>query len=201
MKRTTLFFSFQKSNILFLIFFLFSISLFSQEFPLRSKYPTVKTISTKDLADGLGKSLLVVDARNKVEYDAIHIDGAFNDKVGNMNFAKNLEKLTKGNKSEKIVFYCNGGKCKKSFTANLEAAKLGYTNTFSYDAGIFEWAKTYPQKTLLMGKVLNDKSKLISNSEFKAKLLDKEEFEKQSSGENAMLIDVRDPSQREKTPA
>ena len=201
MKKRGTRFSFTKTNLfIFAAILFFSSLLLSQTFPLRSKYPAVKTISTESLAKGLGKTLLVVDARNKVEFNAIHIKGALNDKVGNMNFGKKLDELTKGDKSKKIVFYCNGGMCRKSFKANIEAKKLGYTNTFSYDAGIFVWANAHPEKTLLMGKILSDKSALISQQEFSAKLLEKSKFEKQSASKNAMLIDVRDPAQRKMTP-
>ncbi len=193
-------FSFTKTNLFIFATFLIFSSLYAQEFPLRSKYPSVKTISTESLAKGLGKTLLVVDARNQVEFNAIHIKGAFNDKVGNMNFGEKLNALTKEKKSEKIVFYCNGGMCKKSFKANIEAKKLGYTNTFSYDAGIFVWANAHPENTLLMGKILLDKSALISQKEFSDKLLEKSKFEKQSASNNSMLIDVRDPAQRKMAP-
>jgi len=186
--------------LIIIVFSYFTPILKAQNFPLRKKYPNVKTISTKELAEELGKSLIVVDARNKVEYDVIHIKGAVNNKIGHVSFDKKLEKITNGDKNAKIAFYCNGGMCKKSFKAALEAQKLGYTNVFSYDAGIFEWAKANPARTYLLGKILNDKSRLISKEEFASKLLSKAEFEKESGEANALLIDVRDPAQKERTP-
>ncbi len=201
MKKSLISIRFAKPILLIVIAICyFTPILKAQNFPLRDKYPNVKTISTEELAKELGKSLLVVDARNAVEYDVIHIKGAVNNKIGHVSFDKKLEELTHGDKNAKIAFYCNGGMCKKSFKATLEALKLGYNNVFAYDAGIFEWAKANPSLTYLLGKILKDKSKLISKEEFKAKLLDKAEFEKQSGADNAMLIDVRDPAQREKTP-
>jgi len=71
--------------------------------------------------------------------------------------------------------------------------EAGYKNTFAYDAGIPEWSKLHPSETIVMGKVLKDPGKqLISDSDFKKRLINFETFKTKAAKENTIVVDVRD---------
>ena len=76
----------------------------------------------------------------------------------------------------------------------------GFSNVYCFDAGIMEWTSAYPELSSLLGKTPVDKSKLITEANFKLRLLGKEVFFKEVDRKNAFLIDTRDPLQRIKNP-
>ncbi len=191
----------KKCFIMFLIsILLVPMIIGAQQFPLRTKFPTTKPISTKELAAEFGKGIVIVDVRSDVEFDVIHIKNAVHVIWGQMNFGKDLEKAVKSNKETKIAFYCNGVNCAKSYHASEEAVKLGYRNTYVYDAGVLEWAQTYPDKAFLLGKTPVNKSQLISTGAFESRLLAKDEFLKKAADASSLVIDIRDPAQRKQNP-
>jgi rhodanese-related sulfurtransferase len=50
-------------------------------------------------------------------------------------------------KSDPVVFYCNGPKCRRSDNAVVIAANCGYTNIYWFRGGIEAWrANNYPVK-------------------------------------------------------
>ena len=50
-------------------------------------------------------------------------------------------------KSDPVVFYCNGPKCRRSDNAVVIAADCGYTNIYWFRGGIEAWrANNYPTK-------------------------------------------------------
>ena len=184
----------------FLIFVITLISIYAGEFPLRSKYKEVKHISKSDLNKQL-KSFIVIDVRSAFEFNVIHIKGSKNVSISKRSFITKLTKIAGGDKNKKIVTYCNGHTCAKSYKSALTAMKEGFKNIFAYDAGIFDWAKEYPNDTVLLGVNPSDPSKIISSTNFKKRILKKEDFEKQAKTAKAFLIDARDPNQVKKTPA
>lgn len=188
------------SGIFIALFVVAFITSTAQDYPLRTKFPTTKFITTADLAAEYGKGILIVDVRSDMEFDVIHIKDAVHIPWGQMYFGKNLEETVKGKKSAKIAFYCNGVTCAKSYDAALDAQKLGFTNVFVYDAGVLDWTKTYPEKAVLLGKTPVNKSKIISKKDFESRLLTKEEFMKQAKLPDAVVIDIRDPAQRKEIP-
>lgn len=76
------------------------------DFPLRSKYAHLKIIDTKKLASIFDNAILI-DARNKTEFNIIRIAGAKNIPAGTMSEG-NLLALRKKTGKKPIVFYCNG---------------------------------------------------------------------------------------------
>ncbi len=176
-----------------------SLSLFAEDFPLRAEYPEVKPISLTDLTMEYGK-VLIVDVRSAFEYDIIHVKNAPNIEESKASFIAKLTEAVGGDKTKKIATYCNGHTCAKSYKAVKKALKEGFTNIFVFDAGIFEWTKTNPDKSFLLGKTPADLTKIIPKEEFAKRELPKEKFEKDAIGPDAFLIDVRDPNQKNKTP-
>ena len=55
--------------------------------------------------------------------------------------------------------------------AQRSISYLGLDNVYAYDAGIFDWAKKYPDESLLLGEILETPDKLISKSIFSKHLL------------------------------
>jgi len=81
------------------------------------------------------EEILILDAREKQEYDVSHIPGS--KYVGFNNF--DIEKISKEiiNKNTQIVIYCSLGIRSEKIGEKLE--KEGYTNVKNLYGGIFEW--------------------------------------------------------------
>lgn len=167
------------------------------DFPLRQKYAVlgVKPITTADLAANLDK-YIIVDARSDYEYNTLHIKNAVSIPVASPDFLQDVRKLAK--KSGKtLVFYCNGVTCSKSYNATAQAIQGGVTNVLVYDAGVFAWANAHPKDAVLFGQPLKSPSQLISKNDFNAHSLSPDDFFKRADADKqAIIIDIRDPSQR-----
>jgi rhodanese-related sulfurtransferase len=176
----------------------FALNVMATEFPHRSDYPGVPTIDTEVLNKGHESGeFIIVDVRSTIEYNVIHPVDAVHIPVGNVNFVKNVVNLTSKNPGKKIAFYCNGITCLKSYKAAQKALKAGVADCFAYDAGIPEWVTMYPNKTLLLGKLVADPEKqIIPKSDFKKKCVPFEKFKELATSKGSMTIDVRDNIQR-----
>jgi len=96
----------------------------------------------KTILDTAKYPFVVVDARNPEEYQEVHIKGAINIPV---NKFREFKHLLPKEKSEKLIFYCNGVKCGKSKREAKKAEEEGYTNLLVYAAGMPVWEeKGYP---------------------------------------------------------
>jgi rhodanese-related sulfurtransferase len=166
----------------------------SADFPHREKYKDVQVIETEDLYNKLG-SVNVVDVRSKYEYDTLHIKGAFNIRLGTVSFARDVAELIK-NTGKPVIFYCNGGSCKKSYKAVKEAEKSGVNGTTAYDAGIYHWAQAHPEHSVLLGKNPMNANEFIDNKTYHARLIDANKFENLMNGHH-MVLDIRDRIQRD----
>lgn len=86
----------------------------------------------------------------------------------------------------------------KSYLAVEKAASVGVTDTYAFDAGMFEWAQAYPQHAELLGKSPVKSTDIISSTKFRQHLLNPAEFgnEANNLGSQSLIIDVRDKYQR-----
>ena len=168
-------------------------------YPIRKKFPALHYITTSDLNSQYDKAF-IVDVRSEIEFNVIHINKAAHLPMAVATFAKDLEKVRQKAATSPLVFYCNGHTCEKSYDAAAEASKAGFKGVMVYDAGIFDWAKTYPNKTTLMGKTPAPKDKLIPKSTFAKKCIGYDEFKKKAASPNAVVIDIREPIQRKEIP-
>ena len=168
--------------------------VFAEEFPYRKDFPTVTYISSQDLKAKYDKNeVIVVDVRSKIEYDVSHIEKAVHIPIAYTTFIADVEKLIKESPKKPIVFYCNGTTCLKSYEAAKRLTEAGHKNSFVYDGGIPEWTKLYPKNTIVFGKELRDPEKqLISDAEFKKRLIDFETFKAKAAMPNTMVIDLRE---------
>jgi rhodanese-related sulfurtransferase len=166
----------------------------NDEFPMRARYPDVQVISTADLAKQYA-DVVIVDVRTKYEFDTLHIKDAVLLPLGT-NFGERALALRAKSGNKKLVFYCNGKTCHKSYEAALLAERARVTNVVAFDAGIFDWAKAQPELTVLRGRTPIKPTDLISAESFQAHQLDPKAFEERV-GSNSIVLDVRDKRQRD----
>lgn len=163
------------------------------DFPHRAKFSDVPVIETAQLAQRLGK-VNIIDVRSHFEFETLHIKGAVNIPLSSLSFAEDVQKLKANGKP--VIFYCNGGTCKKSYKAVKKARKGGVNGTTAYDAGIYNWAQAHPEHSVLLGQHPMDKHHFIDNKSYKSRFIDPKSFEA-SIGPRAMVLDIRDRAQRD----
>lgn len=168
-------------------------------FPLREKFPGVKYITTEELHRGY-QSTIIVDVRSKIEYSVIHINKAIHLPISTAMFTRDLAKVREKDGTAPIAFYCNGHTCAKSYEAAEQAADAGFTNVYTYDAGIHDWVKAHPDKGTLMEQTPVQTSKLISREKLAERKIAYGEFTKRAQNPAAVVIDIREPFQRETIP-
>ena len=178
---------------------LFSSNAWSadNEFPGRKEYKDVAVIELSSLASNFD-NYLIVDTRSNYEFETIHISGAVHIPLANKDFEQQLKDLPNPAKKQ-IVFYCNGRSCYKSYVASRKAALVGIKNTLAFDAGVFEWAQNHPQYTALLGKSPIEPSSIISNANYRSRLLNAKNFTIQARAadkNSSAIIDIRDKDQR-----
>lgn len=164
----------------------------SEAFPGRTTYPHVKVIETGQLNQQFD-SVDIVDVRSSLEFDTLHINTAQNIPLNSRHFIDQIKTLQSGDRP--IVFYCNGHTCYKSYKAANKARNAGLNNILAYDAGVFDWARSYPDKATLLGQTPIDPEKLISKDTFKQYLLDPKAFNNKIT-DKTLILDIREPIQR-----
>lgn len=182
--------------ILLACFLLVNQALADDGFPGRKLYPIVTTLSKEELhAKMANDEVVVVDVRSSYEYKTLKILNAVNIPVAEKSFHEQLAALRKST-DKAIVFYCNGRTCYKSYKAGVKALNYNVKNCFSYDAGVFEWALSYPELSVLLNQTPIKTDSIISKENFESRLLTVEDFSKRSLVENSIIYDVRDREQR-----
>lgn len=167
----------------------------ANDFPYRNRYPDAPILETTQLQQRLAK-VVVVDVRSAYEYETLRIKGAVNVPLTDRDFVARIKALREKS-NDPIVFYCNGVTCHKSYDATLLAKNNRVSEVYAYDAGIFEWAKTYPAHTELLGKSPVKAEDLIDDESFKARLLAPADFSAKAANNGALVLDVRDRYQRD----
>lgn len=164
----------------------------NDEFPFRVRYPDVEVMTTAELGKRFNE-VLVIDVRSKYEFDTLHVKDAVSVPLKS-DFGDKMVQLRDKHKKP-FVFYCNGKTCVKSYNAALLAAKARLDNIYAYDAGIFDWAKAQPEKTVLLGSSPIIPANLIDTNTFKARLIEPKDFS--ARVDNSVVLDVRDRRQRD----
>lgn len=175
-----------------------AVQIKSDDFPGRKTYAHVPYITIEQLY-GEYDDTIIVDARSAFEYETLRILSAVSIplSLNNSEFTKRLQTLRDDNPGKKIVFYCNGHTCLKSYKATHRAkvdAKLD--DVYAFDAGIFDWATAHPDKAVLLEQTPVDINKLISKSKYKEHMLPALDFINQA-GDDTIILDVRSRHQRE----
>lgn len=170
----------------------------SPDFPGRTKYPHVPYIELDDLYASLNDSV-IIDARSVYEFKTLRIKNAISVPLSlpSKNFESKMLNIRADNPTKKIVFYCNGHTCMKSYKATRRSINyLGFKNVYAYDAGIFDWAKKHPDESELLEQTLTDPKLLISKADFKSHLLSAEKFIK-SADSSVAILDIRNRIERD----
>jgi len=166
------------------------------EFPGRVKYPNVPVMSKQELMAKYN-DVVIVDARSSLEFETLRIKDAKNVPVADKTFVEQVKAL-RAITNKPIVFYCNGRTCMKSYKAVKACKTGGIQNTFAYDAGMFEWAKTFPTHASLLGKSPIKQNEIISKNKFESHSLEPNAFtdEIYKRGRKSLVLDIRDKYQR-----
>ncbi len=165
----------------------------SNDFPGRGIYQGVKVYETTQLYESFN-DVIVVDVRSNFEYDTLHIKNSINIPLVGRNFANEVTKLQEQGKP--IIFYCNGHTCYKAYKASVKAQNHKISNTFAYDAGVFDWTRAYPDKATLLGKSPVDTSRLLGKKDFKSRQIEPADFIKKMKDNKVAVLDIREPAQR-----
>lgn len=155
MKRT--------STILWLLLaLLYSSAVLAEDagYPGRSDYPDVLIYEKSELFQNLSQVVLV-DTRSAAEFETLRIKGAINIPINRLDFAHRIKEL-RASTTKPIVFYCHGRNCEKSYRAGRQANKLNIEDTYAYDAGVFDWAKTYPHHVIFLSRTPLDPNGIVT---------------------------------------
>jgi rhodanese-related sulfurtransferase len=105
-------------------------------YPRRADLALVKQYAVLPKPEGV----TIVDARPAArKYDLGHIPTAVN--IPDSQFDKLAPALLSQDKSQLVIFYCDGPECVLSHNSAFKAEKLGYTNVRVYAEGFPDWIK------------------------------------------------------------
>jgi rhodanese-related sulfurtransferase len=171
-----------------------SASASKAEFPHREKFKDVSVMEMDELKQKFG-TVTIVDVRSAYEFETLHIKGAVNIPLSSVDFGRRVKDLAVKTRKQ-VVMYCNGGTCKKSYKAVKKAKDAGVTDTVAFDAGIYNWARSNPDTSVLLGQSPMQANAFIDNQRFKTRMLAASDFEKRING-NVQVLDIRDRVQRD----
>lgn len=170
-----------------------------EDFPLRPYYPEVPPITTDTLMAEY-ETTVIVDIRSRLEYEVARINKAILLPLTLKDFADKLEEVRPKHSEKPMAFYCNGHSCAKSYQAAQLALSLGFENIFVYDGGIFDWITASPKRGTLMGETPARADRIIDAEKFLRHQVSYDEFLAASKEPNTVVIDIRDPFQRDSGP-
>ena len=171
------------------------------KFPLRAKYPQLKTVDTLTLLAIYNQSV-IVDSRSRMEYNVVHMEGAKSLLVDRMS-EEDLLDLRPKKDSRPLVFYSNNSAGAECYKAAAKAVRWGFGDVLVYDAGLFTWARQQPQRTLFFAEKLNAesvKTAFISKEKYNSVLLTPANFIAKANSGNFTVIDGRFVEKIEKKP-
>lgn len=168
--------------------------------PYRAFYPDIKTISTEELAKNLA-SLTLVDVRSRFQFDVVHIDNSINLPSGDEDFTARIDSLKEMGSDLRLVMVGNDPDCALAFHTARIAVARGITNVKVYDAGVFSWLHSYPDKTHLMGEMPASLERVLPLVTHQIHQLSYAAFLDLSRHPDAIVIDLRDFFSRRIVPA
>jgi rhodanese-related sulfurtransferase len=102
---------------------------------VRAKYPGVPQLATEELRTRLESGApLLLDAREKFEFEASHLRGA----LWTPDESAALAVLAGHDRSTEVVVYCSVGMRSSALAEKLRAR--GYTGVVNLEGGLFAWA-------------------------------------------------------------
>jgi len=188
-----------KRIIILICLYLVSITASANDdFPGRAIYKSVPVIELDELYKQKS-SVVIIDARSQYEFKTLRIKSAVSVPLvlSSKKFEKRMREVRDQHPGKKLVFYCNGHNCMKSYkAAQRSMTYLKMKDVYAFDAGIFDWASKYPMEAILLGDTLKDPSKLISKADLKKHFLEAIVFIKQAD-KKVEILDIRDRIERD----
>jgi len=173
---------------------------YAEPFPLRGEYSDVPIIEINDLFQQY-ENVLIVDVRSNLEFKAVRISKAKNFPLGKISYIERMRNLRQSNPESKIIVYCNGHSCSKSYNAVRKALEEGIENVYCFDSGVFDWLELHPEYAAILGKTPADIKSIISEEEFHSVLRDYSTLSSLSQKDGVLVIDIRDHFQKGFTPS
>ena len=102
-------------------------------------FKTVNRTQLKQMLDEQAP-LALIDVLPPEYFDEIHIKGAINVCVYDINFTQQVESLAP-DKEKLIVLYCNGATSKATETGVQKLNNAAYTNVYIYRGGTLDWRR------------------------------------------------------------
>lgn len=141
------------------------------------------------------RNVTLVDARPTArKYDVGHIPTAIN--IPDSQFDQLAPKLLPQDRSQLVIFYCDGPECILSHNSAFKAEKLGYTNVKVYSGGFPEWVKAGNVAVVSPPKVAAGEAAapaIVAGKEAGTIAVDSFERIYRESPQAVHLVDVRDP--------
>ena len=132
--------------IFFYIPVFFSSGVFAVEKPYAPEnIPGATRVSAEEVVDLIlsNPDMIIIDSRKKTEYLKGHIEGAIN--ILNTELALDDLEAVAPDRTQAVLFYCNGTRCLRSSDSIDKAVGWGYTNIFWFRGGWQEWTeKRFP---------------------------------------------------------
>lgn len=167
--------------------------------PLRPFYPSIRTLETEDLLR-IYPGAVIVDVRTAFEVGVIRIAKAVNISLAEGGMVQSLARYRLPESTAPLVFYCNDASCSRAFRAALAAQAAGYGNVFVYDAGVFTWLGSQPDKTVLMGASPARPRQVVPPEAFEKHRCGFEEFQRRAAEPAALVVDIRNIYNRDRLP-
>jgi rhodanese-related sulfurtransferase len=157
-------------------------------YPKRVDVNFVKPYAVMPKPDGV----TIVDARPAArKYDVGHIPTAVN--IPDSQFDKLAPGLLPKDKSQLVIFYCDGPECMLSHNSAFKAEKLGYTNIRVYADGFPDWIKNGNPHASVVGAA--PAPAIVAGKEAGSiEIASFERIFKEAPG-TVHLIDVREPQE------
>jgi rhodanese-related sulfurtransferase len=157
-------------------------------YPKRVDVNFVKPYAVMPKPDGV----TIVDARPAArKYDVGHIPTAVN--IPDSQFDKLAPGLLPKDKSQLVIFYCDGPECMLSHNSAFKAEKLGYTNIRVYADGYPDWIKNGNPHASVVGAA--PAPAIVAGKEAGSiEIASFERIFKEAPG-TVHLIDVREPQE------
>lgn len=188
----------KKIIILISLFLISNFVSANDDFPGRDIYKSIPVIELDELYKELD-NVVIIDARSQYEFRTLRIKTALSVPLvlPSKKFEKRMRDIREQHPGKKLVFYCNGHKCMKSYKAAKRCITyLKMKNIYAFDAGIFDWASKYPMDAILLGDTLKDPSKLISKADLNKRFVEAIDFIKRAD-KSVEILDIRDRIERD----
>lgn len=121
----------------------FSLALAASEGHAPDNVAGAKTITPAEAKALFEKEVIFIDVRGEQDFDAGRIPGAVHLSLnGTLTEASLAREISK---TDEVVFYCNGVKCKLSSQACANALSWGFTKVYYFREGMPGWTQAgYP---------------------------------------------------------